>query len=377
MNTLIVKVIMPKSYTPGLKILEYTSIIKKRLLPLLGKVHVQEKDKVESSTIVASTEIPGNIQMINVANELNIDPDQVISCMLCAINEKVTRGQIIAKSKGLFGFFQSEIKSPSDGFIGNVSDITGQVVISEKPIKIEVDAYIPGFVDTVVLNEGVEIKAKGTFIQGIIGIGGEKKGKLNIVEFKGINNYSEYEGQILVIKGCLEYDHYIKANQAGVSGIVCGGINYTTLTKILGYPLGVAITGMEKVATIVVTEGFGDISMSLKTYNLLNCNINQPVSINGATQIRAGVMRPEIFIGKNDVNNINEQFNEDDLIISLGSKVRIIREPYFGIIGRVIDLPSKLIKMDSETMTRGATIKINDGQEILIPRANLEVILSD
>ena len=46
--------------------------------------------------------------MINVANELNIDPEQVPECMLCAVNEKVTKGQIIAKSKWLFGLFKSE-----------------------------------------------------------------------------------------------------------------------------------------------------------------------------------------------------------------------------------------------------------------------------
>ena len=42
-----------------------------------------------------------------------------------------------------------------------------------------------------------------------------------------------------------------------------------TLSKILGYPLGVAITGMEEVTTIVVTEGFGNLSMATKTLDLL------------------------------------------------------------------------------------------------------------
>ena len=98
---------MSKSYTPGLKILEKTSIEKERILPLKGKVHVKEGDKVDADNVVASTKIPGNVQMLNIANELNIDADQVVATMLSSIDESVEKGQIIARSKGLFGFFKS------------------------------------------------------------------------------------------------------------------------------------------------------------------------------------------------------------------------------------------------------------------------------
>ena len=173
---------MSKSYTPGLKIVDKAEISKNRLLPLSGKVHVNENEKVTSNCIVASTEIPGNVQMLNVANQLNIDPEQTSSCMLVNVGDDIKKGQVIAKSKGLFGLFQSEIKSPLDGKIGNISDVTGQVIISEPPFPIEIDAYLSGKVSKVFNKEGVEIKAKGTFIQGIIGIGGEKKGILKVID---------------------------------------------------------------------------------------------------------------------------------------------------------------------------------------------------
>ena len=80
---------MSKSYTPGLKILEKTSITKERILPLKGKVHVENGDRVECADIVASTKIPGNVLMVNIANELNIDPDQVPGCMLCSVDEVI------------------------------------------------------------------------------------------------------------------------------------------------------------------------------------------------------------------------------------------------------------------------------------------------
>ena len=169
----------------------------------------------------------------------------------------------------------------------------------------------------------------------------------------------------------------VKINDLNIQGIVCGGIDYQTLTKILKKPLGVAITGMEDTTTIIVTEGFGEISMADRTYQLFKENTSEMASINGATQIRAGVMRPEIFIGSTDKSIVEDSFNEDKLAISIGSKVRIIREPFFGLIGEVIELPKELVTIDTETTSRVAKIKLNDARCEIIPRANLEVILLD
>ena len=90
---------MSKSYTPGLKIVDKAEVSKDRLLPMTGKVHVNQDEEVQSDCIVASTEIPGNVQMVNVANQLNIDPDQTSSCMLVKVGDDIDKGQVIAKSK--------------------------------------------------------------------------------------------------------------------------------------------------------------------------------------------------------------------------------------------------------------------------------------
>ena len=129
---------MSKSYTPDLKILEDTKVEKERILPLKGEVHVNVNDVVKSDAIVASTKIPGNVHMVNIANELSIEAKQIFECMQLGENDKVVKGQIIAKSKGIFGFFKSEVKSPIEGKIINVSNVTGQVVISEKAFYSEI-----------------------------------------------------------------------------------------------------------------------------------------------------------------------------------------------------------------------------------------------
>ena len=73
-----------------------------------------------------------------------------------------------------------------------------------------------------------------------------------------------------------------------------------TSRNFFGYDLGVAITGSEEIGiTLVITEGFGKIPMAQRTFELLKSRTGAKTSINGATQIRAGVVRPEIIIPHN------------------------------------------------------------------------------
>ncbi len=56
--------------------------------------------------------------------------------------------------------------------------MTGQVIIREPPIPVEVDAYIDGVVSEVMPSEGVVVESEGAFLQGIFGVGGETIGPL-------------------------------------------------------------------------------------------------------------------------------------------------------------------------------------------------------
>ena len=129
----------------------------------------------------------------------------------------------------------------------------------------------------------------------------------------------------------------------------------------MGYTLGVAITGSEDLHTsLIVTEGYGKIQMGQQTFDLLNSHNGKLASINGATQIRAGVIRPEIIIplDSSDASLDSNDFNKSDGM-TIDSLVRVIRSPNFGKIGVVKELPPELTKMESETMVRVAIVHID------------------
>ena len=117
--------------------------------------------------------------------------------------------------------------------------------------------------------------------------------------------------------------------------------------------------------------------MGHQTFDLLKQNSGRLASINGTTQIRAGVIRPEIIIPLDaSDDSVGKKDSKESSGMTVGSLVRVIRSPNFGKIGSVKGLPPELRKMESETMVRVAIIDI-DGSQFEIPRSNLEVVETD
>ena len=174
-----------------------------------------------------------------------------------------------------------------------------------------------------------------------------------------------------------------KAAEVGAVGVVCGGVIDRELMDYLaealdqpGYDIGVAITGQEPIAfSLVVTEGFGVISMAARTFALFSALQGKTASINGATQIRAGVIRPEVIVPLDDLPPLVSNAPDGESgQLSIGTPVRIIREPYFGRLGAVTALPSELVQVESETLVRVLAAHLENGDVVTVPRANVEII---
>jgi hypothetical protein len=292
------------------------------------------------------------------------------------------RDEIVAQNKGFFGLFKSSVRSPIDGVIESVSKITGQIIMREPPIPVEVMAYIDGEVVDIIQNEGVKIKTHGSFIQGIFGIGGETIGALAMVA----NNPNEvltekdidksFKEKIIVGGSIVTYNALEQARKVGVKGIVIGGIEDQDLKQFMGYDIGVAITGSEQVGlSLVITEGFGKMSMANRTFQLLKSLAGKRSSINGATQIRAGVMRPEVIVPMQEGQKSKKTADiSTGSGLGVGMAVRIIREPHFGAIGKVVALPVELQKIETEALVRVLQVELEDKQVVALPRANVEII---
>ncbi len=383
---------MGTAYTPGLIVSADTTIAKLRRLPLRGEVLVDVGALVSPDTIVARTLLPGIMQTVKVAERLGIEPGDVPSSLHIAVGDTVACGDLLAETKGLFGrYFRSELRSPFAGTVELFSPVTGHLGIREAPLPVEKTAYISGTVSQVLVGEGVVISCRGALVQGIFGVGGERLGEIALLPHPDDMLTAEtitrqFAGKIVVGGSGVTLDGLLKAAEVGAVGIVCGGVVDVDLMAYLaaalnqpGYDIGVAITGQEPIPfTLIVTEGFGTIRMAERTYQLFTTLAGRVASIDGATQIRAGVIRPEVIIPLTDSLLVStaEPLAVIGNELIPGTSIRIIREPYFGLLGTVSALPMELTQVDSGAMVRVLEAALTDGRNVLVPRANVEIIQS-
>ena len=373
---------MAKAYTPGLKVSARAAYRARRLLPVHGEVVVTVGAAVKARDVVARTFIEGDITPVAVASQLSVPAGDLAGIMLVKQGDTVAAGQPIARTKGIFGIGKKELASPAAGTVESISATTGQMILRGEPIAVEVRAYVDGTVREVIAGEGAVIEADAVFVQGIFGVGGETVGPIRMAcarhdeKLDGAQIKSDMKGCV-VVGGARVTAAAVKAAQAaGVAAIVAGGIDDSDLRAILGYDLGVAITGTEKIGlTIVITEGFGDIAMAERTFALLGEFSGREASVNGATQIRAGVMRPEIVIARTASDAVPSQGpRPEEGALELGTQVRLIRDPYFGMLGTVSALPNEPAVLGSGSKARVLEVALGDGRRVTVPRANVELI---
>ncbi|MCX7993679.1 MAG: hypothetical protein N2651_08425 [Fimbriimonadales bacterium] len=376
---------MGTAYTPGLTVSANTVILKTRRLPIKGEVLIKEGDTVQPDTVVARALLPGILQTVRVAQTLGIEPKQIHSALKVQEGDTVEKDQIIAETKGFLGLFRGVCKSPVKGTVELISEVTGHVGVRQPPTVIDVNAYVQGRVMRVMPQEGAVIETQGALIQGIFGVGGERRGTLRVLVQSPSETLTaqhipnDVQGHILVGGAAVEADAIQRAAERGAVGIVAGGIRDTDLVRYLGRDIGVAITGTEDIPlSIIITEGFGSIQMANRTFRLLKSLEGKTASINGATQIRAGVIRPEIIVPLEDPSHLPESPPARQAqTLDIGSSIRVIREPYFGRLGTVVELPPELMEVESGTHARVLKAKLDDGTIAVVPRANVEIIVEE
>ena len=376
---------MAHAYTPGLRVTENATLRKERRLPLPGEVNVGVGDRVKAADVVASTQLPGNVRIVNVVNLLGITPQEVPNCMLKQEGDSVQDGELIAQSPGLWGLFKASCHSPTSGVIESISHVTGQVLIRQPAMPVAIQAYVDGVVVETIPEQGAVIECRGALVQGIFGIGGEGRGEIRVLA-EGpdatltAGDIPDACGRAVVVGGAVTDAAALRrAAEQGAVAVIVGGIDDSELEQLLGRPLGVGITGQEDAGlTVILTEGFGRLRMTDRTFGILRDREGRQASVNGATQIRAGVMRPEVIVvhdaGRDREQAVGPAAAEEAGGLEIGSLLRVIRRPYFGRLGTVTALPEQLQLIETEARVRVLEVELSDGRRVILPRANVELI---
>ncbi|MGB4748531.1 MAG: hypothetical protein WBH67_03670 [Bacillota bacterium] len=336
------------------------------------------------------------LSIVAAASRLDIPPRMLRMFTRVKEGDFVNEGQIIAAASGPTRV--DFVYAPMSGVVEKICTMSGTITISRVIKHVEVMAYLMGVVKSIIPHYGAVVETVGSYIQGMFGIGYEVSGELMLLSDgpdqplseEGIND--DVRGKILVGGSFASLEAVEKAREKGAVGLIVGGMDQKSMVSVLGQEMRAGITGYEESdLTIILLEGFGEIPMSQDAWNILSKNDGKVASINGTTQIRAGVIRPEIIIAADDFDKALKDpsieklpfISKEEYVESLppvvfaevqkGVRVRCTRPPYFGMWGVVEDVSPTPEKLESEIVTEIVTVKLDDGRVVKVPEANLEV----
>jgi uncharacterized protein (TIGR01319 family) len=233
---------------------------------------------------------------LNVAEHLGLPPRKIRSYLTKYPGEYVYAGDALAKrllDSGTGGK-PTVIQAPSTGTITDINYETGIVTIQYKHTPHTRLSLVPGTVESVEDGFAATIAFTGTTVEGCIGFGTEAGGVLHVErDSSGMPG----NDSIIVVPRTVTRDNLDAFAKAGVRGVVAASADEAEIVEYLGYEIGIAITGKEKIPfPIVLTEGFGTMTMPPDTLDFFTRAEGRRVFIEGRTQIRAGVVRPRIVI---------------------------------------------------------------------------------
>jgi len=204
------------------------------------------------------------------------------------------------------GMYTRNLKSPFKGIVKKIDRLKGTVTIENTVKPFLLKAFVSGEVKTVEDEKIITIASRCALIKGATGFGGETFGEVlfvkNLQKFtndlkSAVVNLTSLENKILVFHESINLNMLESAVKMKVNGIIAPSINNKEWVKFCDNEMSVTFTGDEQFGfTLVLIKGFGDVKLEDDVSALLSSYHRKMISINGRTQIRAGIVRPQIIL---------------------------------------------------------------------------------
>jgi hypothetical protein len=131
-------------------------------------------------------------------------------------------------------------------------------------------------------------------------------------------------------------------------------------------------TAAHSPVAILVLEGFGRLPLGSSTFKILSTNDKRDICLNTAPWNRINGTRPELVLPLPASGQIPAPM--DSSAFTAGQTVKVIRAPYQGQIATLVSLCSGLTSFPSGIRAPAAIIRLESGDQVPAPLANLDVI---
>lgn len=347
---------------------------RERRLPVPGEVLVVPGQVVSAIDEVARAQLPGGAVSLRAAALLGLSPRELDAALRVEVGATVAPGQLLAENREWLGLVRKQVHSPVGGVVESASTITGLLRVREAPTCHGLKAYLPGTVTAILEQRGVVLEAEVTLVQGIFGMGPEHVGPLicladgpdRNVSFESLNE--THRGAVVVLGRTLDTRLLERARALCVGVVVAGSASGQVIVDFAGREINPAVTVEERrPPTLILTEGFGDLVMRDSVFAAIAQMQGESVSVSGATQIRAGVLRPELIASM----GVGEESISDRVA---SERVRIVRGAHLGRSGHIVAAPLEPVVVDSGVRCLVFEVELDEGGRALVPRPNVEQI---
>jgi hypothetical protein len=347
---------------PVIHILPLTTIRRECTLPVPGRIIAKLDQKVTALDVVAEANYGREHALIDVGRALGLAAEAADAAMLVKAGDLVSAGDPLAQRPGLT---KQAVRAPHAGRIVVIGG--GKLLMELGEENFELRASIPGTVTRHIAEKGVEITFTGALVQGVWGNGKTDQGMLLAMITSPEDLFSaksmdvSQRGSILLAGYCSDPSALHAAADLPVRGLILGSIApaLLPLASQAAYP-------------IIVVDGFGPRPFDSAAYKLLTTNEKRETTLNAqAFDLQSGV-RPEIYIPL----PVSQEPAPPRGVGTFAPEqpVRLLRSPHASQVGVLISLKPGLTTMPSGLRVPAAQVRLDTGEQVIVPLANLEVL---